>query len=206
MQERPVAPFVLKMIPLPQTTKKSPTPMPTEKNDDILNRLKLDDKSVLKDIFQQYYSPVCAAIHRYILDKNLVEDLAQNVFIRLWEKRQTINITSSLGAYLRRMAINEALGHLRKNKNIHIEEITAITPQKETENTETQFLQTELKEQITNAINELPPKCRRIFQLSRFEDLTYREIAEKLDISVKTVENQMGKALRVLRAKLKAYL
>lgn len=180
--------------------------MPTEKNDDILNRLKLNDKSVLKDIFQAYYSPVCAAIHRYILDKNLVEDLAQNVFIRLWEKRQTINITSSLGAYLRRMAINEALGHLRKNKNIHIEEITPITPQKESENNETLYLQAELKEQITNAINQLPPKCRAIFQLSRFEDLTYREIAAKLDISVKTVENQMGKALRVLREKMKGYL
>ena len=165
-----------------------------------------DDKSVLKDIFQQFYAPVCAAIHRYIRDKNLVEDLAQNVFIRLWEKRHQINITSSLGAYLRRMAINEALGHLRKNKNIQIEEITPITPQKETENTEDIYLHQELQQQITLAINALPPKCRMIFQLSRYEDLTYREIAEKLEISIKTVENQMGKALRVLRERMKSYL
>lgn len=178
----------------------------TEKHDDILNRLKLGDKSVLKDIFQHHYSPVCTAMYRYIADRSLVEDLAQNVFIRLWEKRETINITSSLGAYLRRMAINEALGHLRKNKNIQIEEITPTTPQKSTETTETEYLHTELQEQITEAINGLPTKCRAIFQLSRFEGLTYREIAEKLEISVKTVENQMGKALRVLRAEMKKYL
>jgi len=135
-----------------------------------------------------------------------VEDLAQNVFIRLWEKRHKINITSSLGAYLRRMAINEALGHLRKNKNVHIEKLTPITPQKETENTETNYLHQELQEQIAAAIDTLPPKCRRVFQLSRYEGLTYREIAEKLGISVKTVENQMGKALRVLREKMKGYL
>jgi RNA polymerase sigma-70 factor (ECF subfamily) len=194
------------MIPLSQTTKKSLRRRPPEKHDAILNRLKSDDKSVLKDIFQQHYSPVCAAMYRYILDRNLVEDLAQNVFIRLWEKRQTINITSSLGAYLRRMAINEALGHLRKYKNVHIEEITPITPVKQTENTEEQYLHKELQEQITDAINTLPPKCRRVFQLSRFEDLTYREIATKLDVSVKTVENQMGKALRVLRERMKRYL
>ena len=180
--------------------------MPTQNYDDILNRLKIGDKSVLKEIFQQHYSPVCAAMYRYISDRNLVEDLAQNVFIRLWEKRETIEITASLGAYLRRMAINEALGHLRKNKNVQIEEITPMTSQQETTNTETEFLQTELQEQITNAINGLPTKCRAIFQLSRFEELTYREIAEKLEISVKTVENQMGKALRVLREKMKGYL
>jgi RNA polymerase sigma-70 factor (ECF subfamily) len=95
---------------------------------------------------------------------------------------------------------------LRKYKNVHIEEITPITPVKQTENTEEQYLHKELQEQITDAINTLPPKCRRVFQLSRFEDLTYREIATKLDVSVKTVENQMGKALRVLRERMKRYL
>ena len=166
----------------------------------------MGDQSALRLIFDEYYEPSCAAIHRYIRDRNLVEDLAQNVFIRLWEKRSTIEISSSLGAYIRRMAINEALGYLRKNKNIHIEEITPITPHKTEATTEAQYLQTELQSEITNAINQLPPKCRTIFQLSRFEELTYKEIAEKLDISVKTVENQMGKALRVLRERMKGYL
>ena len=71
---------------------------------------------------------------------------------------------------------------------------------------ESEMLQSELQKNVTDAINSLPPKCRAIFQLSRFEDLTYKEIAAKLDISVKTVENQMGKALRVLRGKLRGYL
>ena len=180
--------------------------MPTEQEEVLLNRLKQGDKPVLKAIFQQHYQPVCSVINRYILDKNLVEDLAQNVFIRLWEKREIIEINASLGAYLRRMAINEALGHLRKNKNFSIEEITPVIPLPETENSEDVFLQKELQAQITDAINGLPQKCRTIFQLSRFEALTYREIAEKLGISVKTVENQMGKALRILREKMKDYL
>ena len=145
-------------------------------------------------------------MHRFIRDRATVEDLAQNVLIRFWEKRHQINITSSLKAYLHRMAVNEALGYIRKHKKVIEEEFTATTPIGSTDSVEDEFLHTELEGKITTAINSLPPKCRAIFQLSRFEDLTYKEIAKKLGISVKTVENQMGKALRVLREKMKDYL
>lgn len=145
-------------------------------------------------------------MYRFIRDKSTVEDLAQNVFIRFWEKRHKINITSSIRAYLNRMAINEAIGYLRKNKKWDIEEITPNTPTSAAYSVEEQYLQSELEVKIRQAIDSLPPKCRAIFQMSRFDDLTYREIAEKLGISIKTVENQMGKALRVLRKKMKGYL
>ncbi len=180
--------------------------MPTPKLEDILTRLKGDDQSVLKDLFQQHYLPVCQSINRFILDKNLVEDLAQNVFLRFWEKRHQVTVTTSVGAYLRRMAINEALAWLRRKKPVDFVEPNSFASKDITSGVEEQFLQNELQGQITKAINALPPKCRTIFQLSRFEDLTYKEIAKKLGISVKTVENQMGKALRVLREKLKGYL
>lgn len=180
--------------------------MPVEKLDDILYRLRSDDKSALKELFQENYTAVCKTIHRFIRDRNLVEDLAQDVFLRFWDKRNQINITSSLNAYLHRMAINEALAYIRRNKKYEQEEMTPNITSGMDDSAEDQYLQGELEANITNAINELPPKCRTVFQLSRFEELTYREIAEKLNISIKTVENQMGKALKILRLKLKNYL
>lgn len=180
--------------------------MPDKQLDDILTRLQRDDETVLKDIFNLHYNKVCAAIHRFIKDRNTVEDLAQNVFIRFWEKRHQLNITSSVPAYLRRMAINEALGYLRKNNKFREEELTHDLSLGADTSAEEQYMHGELQERVTNAINLLPPKCRAVFQLSRFEELTYREIAEKMGISIKTVENQMGKALKILRRHLKTYL
>lgn len=180
--------------------------MQIEKLDDILTRLRANDKSVLKELFQAYYPSVCKTIHRFIRDKNLVEDLAQEVFLRFWQKRQKLNITSSVKAYLHRMAVNEALAYLRKNKRYQEEEFTPAIASGEEAGAEEQYLYSELEDHIKAAINSLPPKCRTVFQLSRFEELTYKEIAEKMDISVKTVENQMGKALKVLRKKLQSYL
>ena len=78
---------------------------------DILTRLKNSDKSALHELFEEHYLPICKLMFRYVSEKNTVEDLAQEVFLRFWEKRLTLNITSSIGGYLRRMAINEALGY-----------------------------------------------------------------------------------------------
>ncbi len=182
------------------------SPMSAESVSDIMNRLRANDKTVLNELFQQHYNAVCQTIHRFIRDRSLVEDLAQNVFIRFWEKRQQVNIQASFKAYFHRMAINEALGWLRKNKGRETEEISSNIRAEQTYSVEDDFLQTELQAHVTVAINKLPPKCRTVFQLSRFEQLTYKEIAEKLGISVKTVENQMGKALKIMRAELKGYL
>ena len=104
------------------------------------------------------------------------------------------------------MAVNEALGHLRKNKKYREEELDSNVSLGTDRSGEDQYMHGELQSHVTKAINSLPPKCRAVFQLSRFEELTYREIAEKMDISIKTVENQMGKALKILRRELGAYL
>ncbi|MEZ5038961.1 MAG: RNA polymerase sigma-70 factor [Saprospiraceae bacterium] len=180
--------------------------MPQIELNNIIDRLKANDRGALKDIFQKEYPSVCKTIHRFIRDKNLVEDLAQEVFLRLWDKRHAINITSSLSAYIRRMAINEALGYLRKHKKFDEEELTPMHTTGEDDSGEDTFLYQELEGNILEAINSLPPKCKTVFQLSRFEELTYQEIADQMEISIKTVENQMGKALKVLRAKLQNYL
>lgn len=198
--------FIFSLVNLSLNQGCSLTPMPELELHNIIDRLKANDRTALRDIFQQEYLPVCKTISRFIRDKNLVEDLAQEVFLRLWDKRQKINITSSLPAYIRRMAINEALGHLRKSKRFEEEEINPEFSLGEDNSAEDSFLYNELQGNIMTAIDSLPPKCKAVFQLSRFEDLTYQEIADRMGISIKTVENQMGKALRVLRAKLQNYL
>ncbi|MEN0003114.1 MAG: RNA polymerase sigma-70 factor [Bacteroidota bacterium] len=179
--------------------------MPLLDQDDILARLGRDDKTALKELFHLHYQSVCQAICRFIPDRSLVEDLAQEVFVRFWEKRATIQVHSSIAAYLRKMAVNEALAHLRKRKG-YTEE---LTPQHSTEtdySAEEQFLHSELEQTVHQAIATLPPRCGLVFKMSRFEDLSYKEIAAQLDISVKTVENQMGKALKLLREQLQSYL
>jgi len=181
------------------------TPMPTEDHDQILDRLRDDDQSALQDLFDRCYLPVCTTIRRFIKDHALVEDLAQEVFVRFWEKRHTLTINSSLNGYLRRMAINEALGYLRRKK-VFIEELDPQVNRELAPDVEKQLLHSELEHQIRAAIDNLPPRCRTVFQLSRFEEMTYQEIADHLEISIKTVENQMGKALRVLREQLHQYL
>lgn len=168
--------------------------------------LRSNDPAALRDIFEEHYESVCRTVHRFIKDRSQTEDIAQTVFIKLWEKRDRIDIDVSLPAYIHRMAINEALMHLRKLNRRSETELHDNLPPETTEGVEKEYLQTELQEHITSAIDTLPPKTRTVFMLSRFEDLTYREIADKMDISIKTVENQMGRALRILREKMKGYL
>lgn len=172
---------------------------------ELLQQLSANNKQALKVIFDEYYDMVFYAVYRIVSDKNTAEDLAQDVFMRFWEKRHQILINGSIGAYIRRMAINEGLGYLRKNKKYGIEEIQdQHSPL--TSSGEDAYIDGELEEQIQQAIATLPPRCKTVFVLSRFEELSYKEISEKLDISPKTVENQISKALKIMRAALKGYL
>ena len=175
--------------------------------DDILAiQLKANDESAFQEIFRQHYPSVCKAIRRFIRELSTVEDLAQDVFVRFWEKRHQIEIKTSIGAYIHRMAINEALSFLRKQKKFQQDNIDDFSfSNKESSSIEVMEGE-ELQVKIKNAIDSLPPKCRTVFLLSRHEELSYKEIAAKLEISVKTVENQMGKALRVMRMHLKDHL
>jgi RNA polymerase sigma-70 factor, ECF subfamily len=171
-----------------------------------ISRLKADDESVLQEIFQANYLKICTSINRMIKDHAVVEDLAQEVFVRFWQKRHQIEINSSVEAYLRRMAVNEALAYLRSKKVFH-EEIDEHAHQlKGSGETDSKVMHHEMEQNIREAIDELPPKCKEVFQLSRFEEMSYQEIADQMGISIKTVENQMGKALKMLRSSLSQYL
>ena len=173
---------------------------------EILRLLRADDAETVKKLFYQYYPFLCQNIYRIVKDQAIAEDLAQDTFFKFWDKRNDLNIETSVKAYLRRMAINEALYYLRKNKKFQKEEVSVLEFVETTNTVEDQILHQELSEKINAAINLLPPRCQEIFKLSRFEELTYKEIAARLGLSIKTVENQMGKALKVLKASLKQYL
>jgi|SRR5690606_12288005 len=164
-------------------------------------------KADFERLFRKYYQNLCSYVFYFLKDHAAAEEVVQDVFFALWQKRDELKITSSVKSYLYKAARNHSLNVLkhievRENYKQHNERLRA-----ETEAGEEGVLETkELQKRIENAINQLPPERKRIFVMSRYEDLKYREIADELGISVKTVEAQMGKALRFLREQLVDYL
>jgi RNA polymerase sigma-70 factor (ECF subfamily) len=157
-----------------------------------------------EELFRKWYAPLCKMIFRLLKDKELTEDTVQDVFIKLWEKRAELKIQISLKSYLYRAAINAAYNHLEKNKRyskLTLEDVAVTTFAHNT--AEADLYGQELETKIKETLLLLPEACREVFVLSRFEELSYKEIAETLGISIKTVENQMGKALRIFREQLK---
>lgn len=144
---------------------------------------------------------------RLVREEEAAQDLVQNVFLQLWKKRQEIEFGPATKSYLYKATTHAALNYLEQQKRrlMRHQEITKSAPQETTEDLESLALQ-ELQVHIQQAIDRLPPKCRVIFLLSRQEGLPYKQIAEQLDLSLKTVENQMGIALEKLRQDLKPFL
>lgn len=177
-----------------------------ESSENLAQALQSGDEEAFQLLFKQSYVSVCKTIQRFIKDKGIIEDLAQDIFVRLWEKREQLNITSSVGAYLHRMAINEALTYIRRQKKNNHTDIDNLHIKAPEHSTEEHMMGNELQDKISAAINTLPPRCQVVFRLSRFEKMSYKEIAAELDISIKTVENQMVKALKILRNLLQNYL
>jgi RNA polymerase sigma-70 factor, ECF subfamily len=160
-------------------------------------------------VFKTHFKGLNAYAYTILHSVTQAEEIVQEVFYKLWEKRTQLDIQSSLKAYLYRSVHNESLNHLKHQKVIAEHKRYTMQTQKEydEENDPGIRLGTrDLEDKIRLALNELPEQCRTIFQLSRFESMKYHEIAGQLGLSVKTVENQMGKALKRLRLKLAEYL
>ena len=156
----------------------------------------------MEQLFRRYYEPLCRYVYGILGDKNavLTEDVVQEVFLKLWKNKTQIQINTSLKAYLYQAARNTALNAIQKEKRHQQLETVYMTGRKQSEmKTEEELLLNETRQKLQAGLSQLPPKCREVFQLSRFEELSYKEIAQTLNISVKTVENQMGKALKLLR-------
>ena len=171
----------------------------------LMERIRKDETRALDTLFNLYYNSVCSVIYYFIHEKELCEELGADVFIKLWDKRNTITITQNIRLYLLAMARNAALAELQKKKQrfADIEAADLNSPLVASEqDPEHALIFQQSSQLVTDAVNSIKENTRIIFCLSRDEGLKYREIADVLNISEKTVELHMSKALRHLRLKL----
>ena len=176
-------------------------------NESIGTLLAQRDEAAFEQMFKTHFKRLHAYAFTILRDEIQAEEMVQQVFFKLWERNENLSLTGSVSAYLYRAVHNESLNYLkhqkvRSNHQLHV----AYSMKNEVEHPAKKIITGELEKKIHTALNELPEQCRTIFQMSRFDELKYREIADKLGISVKTVENQMGKALKLLREKLVDFL
>jgi RNA polymerase sigma-70 factor, ECF subfamily len=165
------------------------------------------DVTAFEMLFRTYYQPLCHYAYSFLQDKEDAEEIVQSTFLMVWEKRDTLAIRTSVRPYLYAMVRNACLNVLKhqKIKQKHAVEAQAMADR--SHDSVNQIVTShELEYKIKEALEELPEQCRIVFKLSRFEELKYAEIADQLTISIKTVENHMGKALKIMREQLKDYL
>ncbi len=158
------------------------------------------DISGFEALFQVHYQPLCATAYRIVQDKAIAEGIVQNVFRKVWERRDLLKVAIPLKAYLTQTTINHSIYYTRKYGD-SLKGDKQWGPEAEADIKFTAHLMAlkEVGSQIDVAVKSLPDVCRMIFILSRYEQLSYNEIAACLNISVKVVENQMAKALEHLR-------
>jgi RNA polymerase sigma-70 factor, ECF subfamily len=158
-----------------------------------------------EQLFKSHYKLLCNISNNIVKNSRAAEDIVQDVFMKLWQKKDELQIHSNIGGYLYRATTNASIDYLKQNSNvISLKQVNYY--QATDDAAEKNVMQKELQKSIDKALRNLPPKCRAIFVLSRFEGMKYKEIAQHLGLSVKTVENQMGIALDKLKTELKPFL
>lgn len=160
-----------------------------------------------EQLFKAHYKALHAYANMILKDADTAEEVVQSMFLKLWEKRDLLNVQTSVKAYLYKCIYNDSLNLLKHEQvKSKYQDFTVHTMNTHNEAASNKVELSELQKELQFALNALPEQCRIIFQMSRFEELKYKEIAERLGISIKTVENQMGKALKILRLKLVDFL
>jgi RNA polymerase sigma-70 factor (ECF subfamily) len=168
----------------------------------LVDALLHGDSRAFDSLFRKYYPALCGyAMRMTDGDPDEAEDIVQQVFVKIWEQKDALEIKWTIKAYLYKMVHNRCLNWIRdkQNRARNLEQRQRL--QEETVD-HPELVEEELHTQLQSALGQLPPQCRQIFELSRFERLKYQEIADQLALSVKTVEAQMGKALRLMRTHL----
>ncbi len=181
--------------------------LPTDKA--LVEQIKDHDEEAFEKLFRRYYSGLHRFLWGYVKNNQIAEDLVQEVFVRVWENRGTLNPNEKIKTYIYKVGRNLAIDHSRHKKVVREweEEKKAlhsvpVLEKKIDDRLHKKFMLTEVKK----AIEDLPEKRRLVFILSRYEGMTYKEIAEKLDISVNTVDTQICRALKTLRDKFSSLL
>jgi RNA polymerase sigma-70 factor (ECF subfamily) len=173
---------------------------------DLFARLSTGDEAAFDALFRAWYAPLVRIAEGIVRERAIAEEVVQDVLLEVWRRRAQLGGEDSPRAYLIRAARNRALNHLR---HLRVQQKSAPYVGGRSEDAPegtSRLVEAELDAAVRVAVAELPPRCREVFELSRVHGLSYAEIARSLEISVKTVEAQMGKALRTLRERLAAWL
>ncbi len=161
------------------------------------------DSVYFKTIYEELYVDLCRFCLQYLRDEEIAKEIVQDQFVYLWEKRDEISIHTSIKSYLYKAVRNKSINYLKsKYANIDFEEETAVFNIADFNTPEHEIEKKELEHIINDAINNLPDKCFHIFSLSRYSPLSNKEIAEQLNITEKTVENQISIALKKIKSHL----
>lgn len=175
---------------------------PSEEKE-IFGRIKKNDEKAFETLFHFYYGKLCAFAAKTVADNDIAEEIVQDFFVKLWEKRETIFVETSVKSYLFRSIKNNCINYIKHSKiKSDYARLAAETIENETTG-DFEFPEPDIFERIEESIESLPEKRREIFRLSRRDGLKYQQIADKLQISVKTVETQMSLAFKTLREQLR---
>ena len=172
----------------------------------LLQKIQAGDEGAYDSAFRAWYPVLVRVASALLHDADAAEEVAQEVMVELWRRRHLVDADITLGAYLLRSVRNRSLNHLRHLKVRQRSEAEVEALYDAPVGADQPIVAQELAAAARQAVAELPPRCREIFELSRVHGLKYTQIAEALDISQKTVEAQMGKALRILRERLAPWL
>lgn len=175
--------------------------------DDLIKEVILnDDEKAFERIFFDFFAPLCLFAGRYLDKREDCEDIVQNVFYNLWENRKKLVIFSSGRNFLITNVKNACIDLLRKRyTEENYREKEALKDERDPLDTYSLYAVSELQEQVDAALALLPENVKRTFEMNRFDGKTYSEIANECNISVKTVESHISKALKLLRKELKDY-
>ncbi|MDZ7690799.1 MAG: RNA polymerase sigma-70 factor [Balneolaceae bacterium] len=175
----------------------------------LIQRIREGEEYAFEIAFLKYHTPLSRYIWKYVRSKQLSEGIVQEVFAEVWENRKDLNPSGHLRGFLYEVARNKALDHI-KHKRI-VKEYICEAKQQNRETHDKKIYRTEnnyqdLRDKVAELVNDLPPRGRQIYKLSREEGLTYAEISEYLDISIKTVETHMRRSLKKLRDHLSEFI
>ena len=172
-----------------------------------ISAIRNGDSNAFEKLFDLHYEPLCRYANSILRKPSEAEDAVQQVFVNFWDKREKTIVTGSVKAFLYKSVHNYSLNLIKHDKVVaRYQEHSNFYETNYSLAVEEDTIGNELANEIEIALNQLPPQCKRIFKMNRYEEKKYKEIAQELNLSIKTVENQIGKALKLMRSALSDYL
>ncbi|MFC1565049.1 RNA polymerase sigma factor [candidate division KSB1 bacterium] len=171
-----------------------------------IRKIRKSDSKVFENLVDKYFESLYKFAWRYVRDRHTAENIAQDVFINTWANRKKLDPSLNIKSYLYQAAKNLSLNYLRAEKNNSLCLDNVSIKEYSPKNPEEEYLEKDRSSLISSAIENLPEKCRIVFIMKKYDELSYTEIAEILNISAKTVENQVGRAFKILRKSLSEIL